>query len=119
MKEELKNNNLIYPNYNDLNILDLMKTIYNYRGLNLKETKNMQELKKIIPNNKHILFILSDGTGSNLIDKLPNNSILKSHKVNDMLTIFPSTTSCVLTSVVTAKYPLEHGIWGWYNHNNK
>ena len=119
MKEELENNNLICPDYNDLNILDLMKTIYNYRGLNLKETKNMQELKKIIPNNKHVLFILSDGTGSNLIDKLPKDSILKSHKLNDMLTIFPSTTSCVLTSIVTAKFPLEHGIWGWFNHNNK
>ena len=60
---------------------------------------------------------MSDGTGSNLIDKLDNSSILKKNLKKNITTVFPSTTGCVLTSIVTAQFPEIHGIWGWFNYN--
>lgn len=116
LDEVIKANDFISPNYNDLNIVDLVRCLYGYYGLDFEINKNIKKLQDMIPKNKHILLILSDGTGSNIIEKLPNDNILKRNKISDMITVFPSTTGCVLTSLVTATYPSEHGIWGWYNY---
>lgn len=118
LKEFIKNNNLYLPNYkNEINIIDLMRCLYMKCGYNIETTNKIKELNSIIPDNKHYLFILSDGTGSNLISKLDNNSILKRNLRDNIVTVFPSTTGCVLTSIVTAKFPETHGIWGWFNYN--
>ena len=110
-------NNFIIPNYNNLNIVDLMRAIYCKYNIKTEINKNVETFKKLIPNNKHLLFILSDGTGSNLINKLNDDSILKRNKKDDIITVFPSTTACVLTSLVTAEFPEVHGIWGWFNYD--
>ena len=117
IKEVLEKNNFVIPNYKNLNIVDLAKSIYSKFGIKFKNNSNIEKFNQLIPNNKHILLILSDGTGSNLIDKLPDDSILKTNKKCDIMTVFPSTTGCVLTSLVTATYPSTHGIWGWFNYN--
>lgn len=113
----LKNNDFILPNYDNPNIVDLMRAVYFKYNVKVEKNKNVEMFSNIIPNNKHILFILSDGTGSNLINKLNDNSILKNNKKIDMITVFPSTTACVLTSLVTAEFPETHGIWGWFNYD--
>lgn len=112
----LKNNDYIFPNYKNLNIVDLVRYLYSCYGVKYDVNENMKKLKKIIPSSKHTILVLSDGTGSNIIDKLPDNNILKKNKVSDMITVFPSTTACVLTSLVTGEFPTKHGIWGWYNY---
>ena len=110
-------NDFIIPNYNNPNVVDLMRAIYSKYNIKTKINKNVETFKKTIPNNKHMLFILSDGTGSNLIDKLNDDSILKKNRKDDIITVFPSTTACVLTSLVTAEFPEVHGIWGWFNYD--
>lgn len=119
LQKILVEQNFIKPNYNEVNLIDLVKTIYRRYGKDYEITSNVQMLNDIIPNNKHTLLILSDGTGANLIEKLDDTSILKKNKKKDLLTVFPSTTGCVLTSLVTATFPQVHGIWGWFNYNRK
>lgn len=114
--EIFKENDFMIPDYSNLNIVDLVRCLYNYHGMNFPMNKSIKKLQSIIPNNKHTILILSDGTGSNIIEKLPENNILKKNKIENMTTVFPSTTGCVLTSLVTAEYPSKHGIWGWYNY---
>jgi predicted AlkP superfamily pyrophosphatase or phosphodiesterase len=109
-------NDFVIPDYNNLNIVDLAKYLYSCYGIESDFNKNFEKFQKLIPKNKHTLLILSDGMGSNIIEKMPDDNIIKKNKVSDMITVFPSTTACVLTSLVTAKYPSEHGIWGWYNY---
>lgn len=117
--ETIKKNNFIIPDYTKPNIVDLVRSIYYKYNMDVSVNENVNIFNKQIPNNKHIILIISDGTGSNLIDKLDNNSILKNNKIMDMITVFPSTTACVLTSLVTAEFPITHGIWGWYNYDRK
>ena len=119
LKEFINENNLLIPNYNEINIVDLMKCLYAKCGYSVESSSKINELDSMIPNNKHYLFILSDGTGMNLINKLDNDSIIKQNLKQSIITVFPSTTGCVLTSVVTALYPEEHGIWGWFNYNRE
>lgn len=118
LKEYIQKNSLTYPNYEqEISIIDLMKCLYSRYGYEIEKTQKIEELDLIIPINKHYLFILSDGTGTNIIDKLDKNSILKNNLKSKLVTVFPSTTGCVLTSLVTAQYPEEHGIWGWFNYD--
>ncbi len=119
LKEYIKQENLLLPDYNNLNIVDLVKYLYSKYGIKCEENDNIKKLKDIIPDKKHTIFILVDGMGSNLINILNNNSILKKNKITDMITVSPSSTGCVLTSLATATYPSEHGIIGWYNYNRE
>lgn len=111
------NNNMIYPDYKKCSIIDVVRTIYKYCGYQYKLDNTNREIDQYIKNKKHILLILSDGMGSNLIDSLSNEMLLKKNKVADLLTVCPTTTGCVLSSVATAEYPSTHGMIGWYNHN--
>ncbi len=115
--ECLKNNDMIIPDYKRTSIVDVVRTIYTYCGYKNKEESINPEIKQYIKNRKHILLILSDGMGSNLIDSLSYDMVLKKNKVTDILTVCPTTTGCVLSSVATAEYPSIHGMIGWYNYN--
>lgn len=119
LKEYVKKENLLLPDYSNLNIVDLVKYIYSKYGVECEKNDNFKKLKDIIPDKKHTVFILVDGMGSNLINILNENSILKENKITDMITVSPSSTGCVLTSLATALYPSEHGIIGWYNYNRE
>lgn len=119
LSEYIEKENLILPDYNNLNIVDLVKYLYKKYGIVCEKNSKQDELKKIIPNKKHTILVLIDGMGSNLINVMHNNSFLKRNKKTDILTVSPSSTGCVLTSLATATYPSEHGIIGWYNYNRK
>lgn len=115
--EYFKNNDMIFPDYKKISIIDVVRTIYKYCGYQYKSNSINKETMKYLKNKKHILLILVDGMGSNLIDSLSSKMILKTNKVADILTVCPTTTGCVLSSVATAEYPAIHGMIGWYNYN--
>lgn len=107
----------VIPNYDKSNIVDLVRLLYNYCGMNFKETKSMQELRKYVSNKKHIVLILVDGMGSDLLDNM--TGLFYNYKKMDIQTVFPTATGCVLTTVATAKYPSSTGIFGWFGYNRK
>ena len=111
--------NLVIPNYDEPNIVDLVRLLYNYCGMNYKENKNIQLLKKYISNKKHLVLILVDGMGSDLLNKMPEKGLFYDMRKKDIQTVFPTATGCVLTSLATARYPSSTGIFGWYGYNRK
>lgn len=115
--ECLKKNGMYIPNYNEASIVDLMKIIYSYCGYSENIENNNMNIEKYVKNEKHILLILIDGMGSNLVDSLSDSMLLKQKRVKDLQTVFPTTTGCVLTSIATTKMPAIHGMIGWYNYN--
>lgn len=117
--KKLKKNKLLIPNYNEHNIIDLIRTVYNYCGTNFKNNKNMKDFKKYVKNNKNIIFILVDGFGYNLVNSLSNESVLKNNLKKKLNTVFPSATGCVLNSIITGRYPSETGLFGWYGYHRK
>lgn len=119
LRECFEKNGFVFPDYNKPTIIDFIRLIYHYCGNTYKLTKNSNELKKYITNKKHILLIMCDGMGSELINLLPTNSIFKKNRVLDLQTVNPTSTGAVLTSIMTAEYPAIHGILGWYNYSRK
>ncbi len=109
----INDNNLMMTDYTKHTVVDLVRAIYNKCGRIFENDDKIKELDKYIKGKKHILFILSDGMGSNIIDELSEESILKKNKVKDIQTVNPSTTGCAIPSILTGEYPEKHGMLGW------
>lgn len=116
LKDDILRNNLLLPDYSKPTIVDLMREIYGKNGFSF-ENMRATSISPLINEKKHIIFILIDGMGSNLIASMPADNVLRNNKKCDLITVNPSSTGAVITTVATAEYPAQHGILGWYSYN--
>ena len=100
-----------------IDIVDLAKVLAYKNGVNINLNENQIKLNKTLPHKKHTVFILLDGFGYYKLKSLPENSILKQNLKTKIKTVNPTSTACILTSIVSASYPSEHGIFGWWDYN--
>lgn len=104
----------------ELDIVDLIKFIANKYGANLKtDIKKDKVFEKIITLDKNTIVILVDGLGFYKVKDLNESSVLKRGLKTSLQTVNPTSTACVLTSLVSASYPSEHGIFGWWQYSKK
>lgn len=62
----------------------------------------------------NVCILLLDGFGRNILEKnLPNNCFLRNHLVEYYSSVFPPTTVAATTSLLSGKFPIEHGLLGW------
>ena len=103
----------IFPDFNKSN-LNISSTLAKY--LNCKNDKPTLDIltNELNKNYKHIVFICFDGLGMNPINiNLDDDSFLKRNIKMELTSTFPSTTTNATTSLLSNKYPLEHGWFGW------
>lgn len=63
---------------------------------------------------KHVVLMVLDGMGRHIIDKnCSNGSILKTHQVMNLHSVFPPTTVAATTTFTTGLAPIESGWLGW------
>lgn len=104
----------------ELDIVDLIKFIANKYGANLKtDIKKDKVFEKMITLDKNTIVILVDGLGFYKVKDLNESSVLKRGLKTSLQTVNPTSTACVLTSLVSASYPSEHGIFGWWQYSKK
>jgi hypothetical protein len=65
---------------------------------------------------EHLVFVLSDGLGLDLIHSLDTDTWLRSHLAGPLQAVFPPTTSTALTTVATGEWPAQHGVPGWWTY---
>jgi len=104
---------ILYPDYTN-SIVNLVSSIL--RSYNVVE--DHPPLKQIDINSlrkqKNIVLFILDGFGMNLLRQYSNELDLFKHKlVSPITSVFPSTTSAAITSIITGKTPWEHGAIGW------
>lgn len=101
--------------YEEIDIIDLIKFIANrFNGdfdIDKKKNRKLNELLKL---NDKVVVILVDGMGYYKVKELNESSILKNNLVCGINTVVPTSTACILTSIASASYPSEHGIFGWW-----
>lgn len=73
-------------------------------------------LRRSIGDAEHYVFVLIDGLGMHMIDRLPVDSFLRAHIVSELRTVYPSSTAPALTSLATAHWPCEHAVPGWWTY---
>jgi len=99
-----------------MNFLDIVKAVFYRAGANIELTKEAAKINNLFKNKNKTVFILIDGMGALLIKNLIPDSFLDKNIKEIATTMFPSTTSVVLTSLATGKYPAEHSLNGWFNY---
>ena len=105
--------NYILPDYTRCN-LNISSTLAEFLGApNTKPT--LPFLKKELEKDyEKIVFICFDGLGIYPLKKnLPKDDFLRQNIKDILVSTFPSTTSNATTALLTNKYPLEHGWFGW------
>lgn len=115
--EKFERGELLRPDPDLPNVVDLARALANLAGVELCETTpGVSKLRQIIGPSDHLVFVLADGLGLNLLDHLPPDSFLSSHVVTELRSIFPSTTAAVLTTYATGEWPNQHGVTGQWTH---
>lgn len=108
---------LLRPRPDVPNLVDLSRALAHLAGApGIELTASARKLVELIGACDHLVFILADGLGMNLIEALPSTSFLATHLVAELRTVFPSTTAVALTTLATGAWPSQHGITGQWTH---
>lgn len=63
---------------------------------------------------KNKIVLILDGLGSEYLDSLlPADGFLRSHRITDISSVYPCTTTAATTTMLSGRSPLEHGWLGW------
>ncbi len=78
-----------------------------------------KELDNVLKNNyKHVVVILIDGMGINILNKhLDQNALLAKHYKKTLFSVFPPTTVAATNAFLSGKMPYETGFLGWTQYN--
>ncbi|QSX06536.1 alkaline phosphatase family protein [Sedimentibacter sp. zth1] len=105
-----------YPDYDD-SILSLSNSILKHYNLEYhhKTIKEIDDL--LLKNYDNVILMIFDGMGSYNINKmLDKDSFLIKHKVKNISSVFPPTTTAATTTLYSGLSPKEHGWLGWSLH---
>jgi hypothetical protein len=78
----------------------------------LASTRAAVELGERIGRADHLVCVIADGLGLDMLEAMPAASFLWQHLAGALRTVYPSTTATALTSFYTASWPSAHGITG-------
>ena len=108
---------LARPSHQDPNIVDLARAVARLSGVDANDrTVNSSVIEQRIGPADHLVLVLLDGVGMVMLENLSHDSFLRGHLVDELSTVFPSTTSVALTTLATGAWPAEHGVTGWWTH---
>ncbi|MBQ7308313.1 MAG: alkaline phosphatase family protein [Clostridia bacterium] len=69
--------------------------------------------EELLKNYKNVVFIVFDGTGVDVLDKIASNSIMKQNMVSKVTSVFPSTTTNATTTLLTNSLVDNHKYLAW------
>lgn len=110
---------IVYPDFTN-SILNVTSTILkHYKAPTIYPS--IPELEKELKKNfKHVVLILLDGMGMNIIDRHLNyKDFLSAHVVKTITSIFPPTTVAATNTVLSGLPPFSSGYLGWVQYFKK
>ena len=75
-------------------------------------THAAEQLRSRIGAPRHLVLVVADGLGLDLLESMPAASFLWQRLAGAVTSVFPSTTAVALSSVYTATWPGAHGVTG-------
>jgi len=99
-----------------MDFLDIANAAFCKAGGKVELNEESKRIMEMLKDRKKTVFILIDGMGSIILNNLLPDSFLNKNVKEIATTIFPSTTSVVLTALATGKYPATHAVNGWFNY---
>ncbi len=115
--EALDSGSLVAPEHDRPNLVDLGRAVASLAGVGALDLSSVaSDIREAIGETDHLVLVMADGVGMNMIESMPKHSFLTRHLHEEMLTVFPSTTSVALTSLTTGEWPAVHAVTGWWTH---
>ena len=102
----------IMPNYNNC-ILNSITSILKYYNVKTNHTSLEVLDKELEKKYKNVVFIILDGMGEHILNKLSPNGYFNSKKISCITSVYPSTTTAALTTYYSGKPPYETGWIEW------
>ena len=96
--------------------VDLIRALARLSGAVGFDGPHVQALCEAIGEAEHLLFVLVDGLGLNLIERQPEGAFLRRHQARELRSVFPSATASAITALATADWPARHAVPGWWTH---
>jgi hypothetical protein len=104
---------VILPDY-DHSILSIISSVLHSFGVACLHPGLALLDDLLTSSRKNLVLMVLDGLGSeSLAGLLPADSFLRSHKVADISSVYPCTTTAATTTMMSGLSPLEHGWLGW------
>ncbi len=105
------------PGPEKADIVDLVRVIARTLGAGNFDIRPAADwITEWIGDRDHIIFVLVDGLGMNVVERMPVGSFIASNRRGELLSVVPSTTASALASLGTAVYPAEHAVPGWFTY---
>jgi hypothetical protein len=107
---------LLHPLGGKASLVDLARAIARWAGVDIApdSAQGHETAAGAVGEPEHLVFILADGLGMNLLEALPATSFLRAHFVHELRTVYPSSTAPALTTLATGEWPATHAITGWW-----
>jgi len=99
-----------------MGFVDVVRAVAHASGVSCDLTDHARELSTQLRDADHLIFLLADGMGIDLVDRLPRNSWIRRHTRRAILAPFPSTTTSAVTSFSTGEHTAQHAVSGWWVH---
>jgi len=110
---------IIYPNYKN-SILNVSNSILKFYGINNKYPSIISLDKELDKGYNHIIYILLDGMGTNLIKNLlKKEDSLRKYMHKEITSVFPPTTVAATDAVLSGLPPIVNGHLGWVQYFEK
>jgi len=104
---------IFFPEY-DHSILSVVSSFMNAFGVACPHNRLQLLDDPLSKSHKNTIFLLLDGLGSEYFDQLlPGDGFLRQHKIADLSSVYPCTTTAATTTLSSGLSPLEHGWLGW------
>lgn len=119
LKEDKLGENLYRPNYAGLGLVNLTSSILLMLGCKWQGPSPLSKsLYPLDQSYDNVVLILVDALGWNLLKRSKETltglgELVERHQPLPITSVFPSTTSTVLTTVSTGSSPARHGIVGY------
>ena len=108
---------LLHPLGGQANSVDMIRAIAHACGgasPDHEPTDGELALRGVIGCPDHLVFILVDGMGMPLVERLGDAAFFKRHLACELRSIYPSATACAVITLATGNWPTHHGITGWW-----
>lgn len=107
---------LLRPDPAETNSVDLALALAALSGAPVPRTDGADRIARRIGETDHLVFVLVDGLGLEVVESLPEESFLARHLAMPLRSVFPSATASALTSLATGLWPNRHGVPGWWTY---
>lgn len=106
---------LVRPNHLQPNVVSLARALLSLCGApGIALDATAEGLAGAIGRHDHYVFVLCDGVGMNLVERMPRGAFLRRQFARELQATFPSSTAPALTTLATGRWPAQHAVPFWW-----